>query len=347
MKRVIRRCSLPGASVLFTGVVTGSLLLSAALPAYATPGTFTEYSIPSSNSQPFNITVGPDNNLWFTEGVTSPTPAAKIGRVTTSGTFTEFAITSTAGPDSIVAGPDGKMWFTEAETGHVGGTHIGRINTDGTGYVEFATKTKKDAGVRYITPSPDGSSNLWFTEQLANKLGKITTAGVVTEFTMSMNSQPNGITGGPDGALWVAESGIDKIARVNLSGSITNEYSLTAASQPFSITSGPDGALWFTESGTAGNKIGRITTAGVITEYSIPTASAGPRIISSGPDGALWFTEINGNNIGRITTAGVFTEYSVPTTNSQPFGITAAPSSGNSMWFVEHLGNKIGNVTTA
>jgi streptogramin lyase len=42
-----------------------------------------------------------------------------------------------------------------------------------------------------ITSGPDG--NLWFTEVNTNKIGKCTTAGVITEFTVpTANSGPAG-----------------------------------------------------------------------------------------------------------------------------------------------------------
>ena len=47
-----------------------------------------------------------------------------------------------------------------------------------------------------IVPGPDGA--LWFTELTANKIGRITTAGVVTEYPIATaNSQPDGIALGP------------------------------------------------------------------------------------------------------------------------------------------------------
>src|SRR5258706_3213666 len=49
--------------------------------------TFNESAVPTSKSFPTAITVGPDGNLWFTEG-----SGRKIGRITRSGTITEFAI---------------------------------------------------------------------------------------------------------------------------------------------------------------------------------------------------------------------------------------------------------------
>jgi streptogramin lyase len=48
-----------------------------------------------------------------------------------------------------------------------------------------------------IAAGPDGA--LWFTEQSGNRIGRITTGGVFTEFPTS-SSSPLGIAAGPDGA---------------------------------------------------------------------------------------------------------------------------------------------------
>jgi streptogramin lyase len=66
------------------------------------------------------ITAGPDGNLWFTEY-----GGNKIGRITTAGSITEFAIpTANSGPTGITAGHDGNLWFTESN-----GNKIGRITS--------------------------------------------------------------------------------------------------------------------------------------------------------------------------------------------------------------------------
>ena len=64
-----------------------------------------------------------------------------------------------------------------------------------------------------ITAGPDG--NLWFTEYSGNKIGRITTAGAITEFTIpTAASSPVGITAGPDGNLWFTEYSGNKIGQV-------------------------------------------------------------------------------------------------------------------------------------
>jgi virginiamycin B lyase len=114
-----------------------------------------------------------------------------------------------------------------------------------------------------ITAGPDGA--LWFTGY-NGYIGRITTAGTVTEYPASGN--PFQITSGPDGALWFTEFTGNNIARITTDGTITQYAVPTVASGPDGITSGPQAALWFTES--YANKIGRISTAGVITEYPVP-----------------------------------------------------------------------------
>jgi virginiamycin B lyase len=204
-------------------------------------------------------------------------------------------------------------------------------------FTEFPVPTV-DGGPWSITTGPDGA--LWFTESFANKIGRITTAGVITEFKIpSANSQLlGGITQGPDGALWFGEEFAGKIGRITTDGVIT-EFPVPA---PSGITTGPDGALWFTE---LGDKIGRITTAGVITEFKIPTTLSFPQAITTGPDDALWFTENAANKLGRITTAGVITEFPMPTPGFRDLrSITAGPD--GALWFTE-TNAAIGRITTA
>jgi virginiamycin B lyase len=199
-----------------------------------------------------------------------------------------------------------------------------------------------------ITAGPDG--NLWFTKP-AGAIGRITTAGVVTEYSSGLTfgspggyGAGNGITAGPDGNLWFTEVVADRIGKITTAGIIT-EYSIGSSVQPNEITAGPDGNLWFTE---VSGGIGKITTAGVVTEYSSGISADGrpPFHITAGPDGNLWFTEAGADRIGKITTAGVVTEYSSGiSAGATLVGITAGPDSN--LWFTEFGGNRIGKITTA
>jgi streptogramin lyase len=232
-------------------------------------GVVTEFSAGiSANADPYGITAGPDGNLWFTEIVGN-----RIGRITPAGVVTEFSagISPNAYPWDIVTGPDGNLWFTENNGG------IGRITLSGV-VTEFTQGLTAPATPAYgfagpipngLTVGPDG--NLWFTEQAGNRIGRITTAGVITEFSVGItpNANPTEITVGPDGNLWFTE--------------------------PFFITNGVAGM-------GIGNQVARITPSGAVTEYGAGiTSGAGPWGIVTGPDGNIWFAEQYTNAIGRIT----------------------------------------------
>jgi streptogramin lyase len=171
------------------------------------------------------------------------------------------------------------------------------------------------------------------------------TPSQAVEFALpTPGAAPSGIAAGPDGNLWFAETGIDRIGRIRPDG-VVNEFGLTPGSAPADVVAGPDGNVWFTERG--GDRIGRISTGPIsVTEFSVGiTAGSAPNNITVGPDGNLWLTESAGNRIGRITTAGMVTEFTVPTPGSVPLGIAAGPD--GALWFTELMGDKIGRITTA
>jgi streptogramin lyase len=292
-----------------------------------------EYPIPTANSGPEQITVGPDGNLWFVEA-----SGNKIGEVTTAGSFNQYTVpTASSDPVSITNGPNSALWFTELNASKV---TIGQVTTSGT--ITPYSDSIENAQPTDITTGTNGL--LYFTDYADDTIESVnpSTGKFVSHNIPSADSGPTGITVGPDGLIWFIENSANKIASFDPSGNGGNgsfaEYSIpTANSDAETITTGPDGALWFTE--MSGNKIGRLTTSGAFTEYKVPGANSGPQGITLGPDGALWFTESTSNQIGRIDTSGNFTEYTIPTANSDPQGIVAGLD--NNIWFTEGAGNKI------
>jgi len=205
-------------------------------------GEVTEYGI-GITGHPLVIAAGSDGNLWFTES-----PGNKIGRIDPATmAVSEFPVpTFQSAPWEITAGPDGNLWFTELL-----GNKIGRISTDGE-ITEFPVPTPASRP-NTIRPGPDpnpakncvfqrgrlgeeafvarygsfggcvstlaATRTLWFSEQLGNKIGQVTTGGDIFEFPLpSANSQPNGVAAGPGGAVWFAEQARNKIGRLDVDG---------------------------------------------------------------------------------------------------------------------------------
>jgi streptogramin lyase len=267
-------------------------------------------------------------------------------------TILEYSIpTAGSEPFELTAGPDGAIWFTEGEG--PGGTtvRVGRVTLDGT-VTELELSDGSSVGLRGITNGPDG--NLWIVHAFANKIGRLTTEGILTLFPIPTPfSGSIDITTGSDGALWFTESLGSKIGRISTDGVLT-EYPVPGSSVqgPFRITAGSDGALWFvtaSEEGAPGiqasRSIGRIDTHGVVTEFPVPPFFGFFGGITTGPEGNLWFTQSNESRVGRMTTSGAVTLFSLPLPNSAPGDIVLGPD-GN-LWFTEDLGNRIGRLTPA
>src|SRR5438105_4777991 len=132
-------------------------ILGALVPASSAQAlTIKEYPL-SPGLGPMAIALGPDGNMWFTEEAGNA-----IGRITPSGTITEFPIpTANSSPRGIAAGPDGNLWFTEFDSGV-----IGRITTTGT-ITEFPIPNS-GANPWGIAAGPDG--RLWFAELGVDKI---------------------------------------------------------------------------------------------------------------------------------------------------------------------------------
>src|ERR1044072_5799414 len=80
------------------GVLLGAVILA---PALAGP-TLKSFRIPTANSQPREIVLGSDGNMWFTE---SEFNVSQIGRIDPAGNITEFPVpTQFSQPSDIVAG---------------------------------------------------------------------------------------------------------------------------------------------------------------------------------------------------------------------------------------------------
>ncbi len=304
------------------------------------PGTFSIFTIPSSESDPAAITSGPDGNLWFTEGPGSEDSGGKIGKlVPSTGTITEYSISAPSGSQAtaITAGPDGNLWFVVQASG--GADKVGKI-VPSTGTITLYPITSQSGDEWGITAGPDG--NLWFTELENGKIGRCTTTGTVTEWSIEATlggAEPYGIAAGSDGNLWYTDQKT-KVGKITTAGS-WGEFTINGT-EPEGIVSGPDGNLWFTE--YSASSIGRMTTSAALNEYPTLTANADPAGITTGPDGALWFTEWAANKIGRITTAGTVTvEYSIPSGLTGPTGITKGPD--GALWFTIFDSGKIGRVT--
>jgi virginiamycin B lyase len=222
----------------------------------------------------YDITVGPDGNLWWTDGYgyLSTMPASIMGSPVTT------PIPNADGtPEWITVGPDNNIWIV---TSQPTGARILSYTTSGIKVQDATLPSDLPAiagalpwGPTSITTGSDG--NLWVTEtgQNAN-----------------------------------ASSLLGRILKINTNGSVLSTYSYNAVPGQAvgSITSIPNGPLYVDGAFVLGNgviadySIGKIDpNTGTIQILSVP-ASAGPAEQTLGPDGNIWTADPLGNNISRL-----------------------------------------------
>jgi len=194
-----------------------------------TAGAISEYPLPA-RSYPIGITVGPDGALWFTES--------------------ENAIRNRTHHDGR---SDHFISFTALHRGHLALVYFRRA---GWGVVvHFAISHPQHRPHHYdghnhlvplpsasdpllIVPGPDGT--LWFPDFYGDKIGRITTTRVITEYAVpTYESGPNGIASGTDGALWFTEYSGNTIGRITTSGAITEFPFPAAVVSPSRLQRGP------------------------------------------------------------------------------------------------------------
>ncbi len=211
-------------------------------------------------------------------------------------------------------------------------------------YLEDLTKQTK---TKFTLPS--GGSKTWVpskqegtvaTDTVGYTFRTVESRDEFSPSTPSYESQPFGITLGPDGNLWFAD--LLHVGKITRAGAVTEYVLPTEGGWAESITPGPDGNLWFS---TTSKKIGKITTSGTITEYSLPAETNAVGGLVAGPDGNMWFTDhysFSKNGIGKITPSGTVTVYGLAS-GSNPVDIVAGPD-GN-LWFTET--EKVAKITTS
>ena len=256
----------------------------------ASPNTVTEFPVSIATPRVFQlgaITSGPDSNLWFTARGGGNSPGNFIGRMLpgSPNTITQFSLLDIGLASSltlgIAAGPDGNLWFANAE-------HIGRILPGGGNAItQFAMPNGGIA--QLITVGPDG--NMWFSD-IANRMGTLnpqagSDAAIQASLVMLSvppvgYSSPFGITGGPDGKVWLTDRSADRVTVVDpLAGTpAAIQASMLQFSAPHlatSITAGPDGNLWL----VAGSSVWRLSDlADVSNALPSPTPTPTPAAIT-------------------------------------------------------------------
>ncbi len=187
------------------------------------------------------------------------------------------------------------------------------------------------AGLGRIVTAPDG--NMWFTEEDANKVGRITPSGQITEFDLGEQttdeSTVKDVAVAADGTIWVAYDSGWRVKAINAAGQTVRGPYVFNSPYAEQIAIAADGTPWVTMNYDEDFVI-RIVGDQALASSNSPECQAA---LARAADGAMWcrtdsgLTRLNGDASGGVT-------YPANNYAAYPYAIAAGPvGSVGSVWF--------------
>jgi virginiamycin B lyase len=172
-----------------------------------------------------------------------------------------------------------------------------------------------------VAPAADGQ-RVWYTAQHAGALGLLDPeTGAIETIPLGEGSSPHGVVVGSDGDVWVTDTGLNAIVRVDPE---TRDLAIWPLAGPNAnlntATIDLDGIVWFTgQNGIVGRLDPATTPPGTVLEPLAARRGQGPYGIDVTPEGDVYFASLAGSYLGRISPGegGSFTleEIDPPTPN--------------------------------
>jgi virginiamycin B lyase len=324
--------------------------LGVALAAAPTAGAASIFTIsPGRLDAPSAIAAGPRGAMWLSQDAPLSTGGGAryaIGRFDLAGHSRLFH--THAGTTGIAVTRGGTVFATER-----GASRIAIVSPSGN-VREVATPTI-DSEPLSIAIGPNG--NGWFVEGQANRIGRITLAGAISEFAVPPvtdpgtgdvdDASPNEIAAGADGRLWLGIA--NGIATVATDGTVT-EHVWSFPAFPMSIVGEANGTAWAGE--LEQHQLDRVAADGSAT--AVPFAAESPALLP-GLAGTLWAFDSGNPYRWRVTPAGQAERQTLRVTEAagKPATIRArglqpaAPGPAGTTWLVADLAYKDGGEVDA
>lgn len=236
----------------------------------------TEWTTPTLGQRTRDPIEAPDGSIWWT-GMW----ASLIGRLDpNTGAMKEYSLPPSARPHSIVPDQDGYIWYT----GNSNAT-VGKLDPKTGIITEYKTRAKDPHSAVF---HPNG--HLYFTAQHAAMLGRFNPE---TEELTEVDTEPKpyGIKVGPDGTLWVAFNGTNKLGAMDPDTLEIRYYNLPdTRTRVRRLDLDSHGNVWYVNS-TMG-KIGRLQPeTGSITEWDSPSGPKSHPYALAVIDDIVWYNE--------------------------------------------------------
>lgn len=235
-----------------------------------------EWQVPTLGQRSRDPIEAPDGAIWWT-GMW----ASLVGRLDPqTGEMKEYPLPPKARPHSIVPDAEGNIWYT----GNSNAT-IGKVDPATGKITEYPTQAG-DPHTAIFHPN----GNLYFTAQRAGMMGRLNpNTGELKE--VKTEARPYGIKVGPEGNLWIAHNGTNKLARMH-----PDTMAITYFDVPDTRTRirrldiDSNGMVWFVNS-TMG-KIGILDPkTGDIKQWDSPSGPSSHPYAIAVIDDKVWYNE--------------------------------------------------------
>ena len=230
------------------------------------------------------LSQGPDGTVWVPEQYRDA-----VAGIAADGSVKECSLPGkNREPVSTSAAADGSVWVAEARGGAIAHLVDGR-------FTEYPIGVAGVKGAEVLA-DPDGGA--WFTVMGPPVLGHVSAQGGVERIPIGASGTALGVLETPDGAVWVADFGGDRLVRLARDRTQL-VWNAPSGAKPQSLALGPAGVVWVTESGAdmlarvEGSALEQMVKTGKWPDHMVVTA-----------DGWAWFTEYYGDRVGRVRLPG-------------------------------------------
>src|ERR1700694_5387698 len=266
----------------YTGRLITLILALGLIAAVASPLAVVEYQIPRAQAFPHDPAVGADGIVWYTDQSNS-----FIGRLDpATGKITDYPTpTPASGPHGIVVAPDGGVWYTAQRI-----AKLGRLDPK-TGHIE---EYALPAAARDPHTPLIRKGIVWFTVQQSNVYVLFNPRTHESKvWTVPTNrALPYGMVNAPDGSIWVALFGTNKLGRIDGESGVLKEVPLPeSGARPRRLVVDESGMVWYTDFARGYLGVYNPKSGAFKERLSPGGAGSAPYGIAIAPDGRIFYNE--------------------------------------------------------
>jgi virginiamycin B lyase len=204
-------------------------------------------------------------------------------------------------------------------------------------------------GSRPHDPMAARDGAIWYTAQMANKLGRLDPAsGAIREFALpTPQTGPHGLAEDRAGNIWYTGNHAGLIGKLDPATGRVTEYRMPnpAAKDPHTIAIGGDGMVWFTLQ--QANMIGRLDPrSGEIKLVTAPSRRARPYGLAINRDGVPVVALFGTNKIATVDPQTLaIAEHALPYPASRPRRLAIGPD--GKVWYSDFSRGFLGRLDLA